>query len=274
MKLIHLIIGHEGAKNLEAAVALDESLQGDIVVLQDTLGIGPIYVAEGQTFSNIRTAFWQTVHPNWPADQIVADAALIQKIIEEQTEESQVWFWMAPNVSDVLAYYWLLPYFKNNNGLLYTVFINSLPFFNDKGSLFYPKGFGEILPKEIVKCKRLAKDVSLADFEMDGDEWDKLAGESALVRSHEGGKKIMSRNENHYDQHILNQLQFTNGFIKANKVISQALAKVPDVLSNYFLEYRLRTLIAEEKVDTQGDTTKALKDFEVKRKETNAKTEA
>jgi hypothetical protein len=33
-------------------------------------------------------------------------------------------------------------------------------------------------------------------------------------------------------------------------------------------------LIGEEKLDTQGDTTKTVKDFEVKRKENNATAEA
>ncbi len=265
MNLIHIVVGDIAAKNIVDAMALEPNMQGSIVVLKDTLGIGQIFVTEADTYKDIRTNFWKTIVPNWPEDETVIDEDLIKEVVSNLNEETKVWFWMAPCISDVMAYYWLLPYFKNHPQVLHTLFINSLPFFNEKGNLFYPKNFGEVLPKEVVKCMRLAKDVSPADYEIDGDEWERLANENATIRSYEGGKKILSRNENYYDQALLNQLQFTNGFVKANKVVAQALAKITDTLSNYFLEQRLRLLISEEKIQAQGDITKALKDFEVKK---------
>ncbi len=267
MPITHIIVGHEAAKPLQEAMLLDEGLQGEIIVLQDTLGIGPIHVAEGETFTQVRTNFWKSITPTWPAEQQVIDSENIEKLCANLQSNQQVWFWMAPCVSDVMAYYWLLPYFASYSGVLHTLFINSLPFFNVKGTLFYPKNFSEVLPREMVKCQRLVKDVSSADYEIDGDEWPKLAGENALIRSHEGGKKIMSRNDNHLDSLLLNQFQFSKEFVKASKVISQALSKQAETVSDLFLIHRLHTLIADGTLQVNGDSAKALNSFEVKRGE-------
>ena len=40
--MLHIIVGDEAAKNLKAAFELDENLQGEILVLKDTLGIGDL----------------------------------------------------------------------------------------------------------------------------------------------------------------------------------------------------------------------------------------
>jgi Protein of unknown function/Domain of unknown function (DUF1835) len=265
MNLVHIMVGNAAEKNLLEAQLLDESLVGEIIVLKDTLGIGPIAVPENSTLSNIRTEFWKSITPTWPAEQVVNDAENMETLIANLDENTKIWFWMAPCITDVCAYYWLLPYFKKLHSVLHCISINSLPFFNEKGTLFYPKNFSEILPKEIVKCKRLAKDISPADYELEGDEWDRLAGENALIRTSEGGKKVSSKNDNFYDSAILNQLQFTTDFIKASKIITQAFTKITDTVSDTFIISRLKTLVANETLIAQGDTNKALNSWEVKK---------
>ena len=128
--ITHIIVGNEAAKPLQEAQSLDESLQGEIVVLKDTLGIGPIYISEGQTFSEIRTDFWKSINAAWPENQVVEDEQNVMAICDALQEDDQVWFWMAPCVSDVMAYYWLLNYFKKHPGVLHCIFINRLQFFN------------------------------------------------------------------------------------------------------------------------------------------------
>jgi hypothetical protein len=265
MNLVHIMVGNAAEKNLLEAQLLDETLLGDIVVLKDTLGIGPIAVPEGSTFSQVRTDFWKSIMPTWPENDVVTDTETIFKLLDNLNEETKVWFWMAPCITDVCAYFWLMPFFKKHTGVLHCISINSLPFFNEKGSLFYPKNFSEIIPKEIIKCKRLAKDISPADYELEGDEWDRLAGENALIRTSEGGKKVVSKNDNFYDVALLNQMQFTNDFIKAHKLVNQAMGKITDTVSDQFVIHRLRTLVANETLIVQGDTNKALNNWEVKK---------
>jgi hypothetical protein len=257
--IYHIVVGDFAAKQLQEGILLDEEIKGEILVLKDTLGIGPIHDIEN--LDTIRTEFWNSMSRK--EEVSVQDSLQIQSLINSLVEGDQVWFWLAPNVSDTCAYFWLLQYFKDYPGYLHTININALPFFNEKGTLYYPNSFGLILPREIVKCKKLLKDVSLADMEVDGDDWLKLVEEKGLIRTFEGNKKIKTQKDDYYDMIIMNQLQFVQGFVKANKVLSHAHAKIVDTVSDSFLEYRLRLLITEGRILVQGDASKALKDFEI-----------
>ncbi len=193
--------------------------------------------------------------------------AAIKKVKKSKTKEVEalgprVIFWMAPNAQDVCAYYWLLNYFQKHAGLLHVISIDSLPFFNEKGILYYPKHFAQLLPKEMAKCKHLIKELSPSDYEVDMDEWVRLASENGMVRSHDVGKKVSTRNESHMDGAIY--LSITSNFVKAHKVLATVMNKGGSQANETFMAYRLRKLVEQGSFVVQGDTTKALKDFEIK----------
>lgn len=260
--MIHILIGHEAAKKLEAAFELDENLKGPVVVLRDTLGIGPIKPATDESWKVMRTTFWKTIRPTME-EEVADEEILLQTIATAEQEEEPVCIWLAPCVSDYTAYYWVLPYFKNYPGMLHTISILGLPFLNEKGQLFYPINFSEVLPKEFLKTKRLLKEVSPAEFEVDGEEWMRLSSEPHGVRVYDGGKKISSKPLEHFDSIVMASL--STDFTKASKVVHEAMKKIQQTVADYFIEWRLRELVASGQLSSQGDTTKLLKDFEVKK---------
>jgi hypothetical protein len=99
-----------------------------------------------------------------------------------------------------------------------------LPFINEKGQIFYPQHLFEIQPKEFLKAKRLAREITLSEFEVDPDEWKKLCTENAMVRILEGGKKLTSKAEDFYDKEILSAI--TNDAQKMAKVLNTILGKL------------------------------------------------
>lgn len=68
------------------------------------------------------------------------------------------------------------------------MYLNNLPFINEKGSIFYPDHIGNIPPRELVKAKKLARQVTVSEFEIDPDEWTRLQNEEKDVRILEGVK--------------------------------------------------------------------------------------
>jgi hypothetical protein len=122
----------------------------------------------------------------------------------------------------------------------------------------------EIQPKEFLKAKKLNRQVTLSEFEVDSDEWRKLCTENAMVRILEGGKKIVSKNEDFYDREILSGL--TNEWQKGNKAMHAILSKMKIKTGDVFLLWRMKKLAEEEKMEIHGDTAKGWKDFEVKLK--------
>ncbi len=259
--MIHILVGHEAAKNLEAAFALDENLQGEILVLRDTLGIGEILSTPEVSHDAIRTGAWQAMVPGF--QDIVTDEQNVKVIIQKALEnEEPVCFWLSPCVSDVCAYYWLLSYFKPYPEMLHTINIIGLPFLNDKGQLFYPSNFSQVPPKEFKKTKRLLKEVSVSEYELETDEWSKLQQENAWVRTYEGGKKVLSRDVTCYDAVISGVVSAT--MQKAHKIIMEAMKKIPQTISHFFLEFRLRQLLQQGAFAHNGNADAPLKELEVK----------
>lgn len=260
--MIHLIVGDEAAKNLVAAFEIDENLRGEVLVLKDTLGIGNIVSLPGVSHDDIRTEFWQTIVPNF--GQKVEDEEKLKHTIEVALQmEEPFCLWLAPCVSDVCVYYWLLTHFKSMPGILHTINIIGLPFLNAKGQLFYPNNFSEIPPKEFIKTKRLLKEVTIAEFELEGDEWFRLQRDNTWLRTYEGGKKIVSRDVSYFDNII--KANITDEMQKASKVAHEALKKITQTVSNLFIEYRIRQLLHQELFSFNGNIDGPLKDIEIKK---------
>jgi hypothetical protein len=260
--MIHLLIGEIAAKNLQEAFLIDPNLEGEIVVLYDDLSVGPIQVTEDSNVDAIRYEFHRLTK-GLTTPNIKEYSRLREVISNAEQEEEPICLWMAPNVQDTCYYYWLLSVCKNYQGMLHQIAIQGLPFLNEKGQLFYPESFAQIPPKEFVKTKRLLKEVTPADYEMDGDEWNRLKNESTWVRVLESGKKVVSKNIDYYDATI--QSSISNDFQKASKIVQECCKKIDSNVSPSFIEWRLRQMLQDETLSVQGDSTKALKDFEIKK---------
>lgn len=261
--IYHFVVGDMAAQPLQEAILSEPTLQGEIIVLKDLLHIGPLQKEEGQGFSELRGAFWQHVTgSDKPVE--VADMERLLEVSKHMYDnpDAQAWLWMAPWPADVCAYHWMLPYMSKHTGRFYLVSIAGLPFLNEDGKVYFPKNISEILPRELVKARRLARQVTPAEFEVDGDEWQKMVADNAGIRTHEGGKKTAPRAESHYDNILLSFC--SQQFQKAHKVVNQAINKYNVPTGDVYLGWRLRMLAEEGKLVMQGDASKTLKDFEIK----------
>jgi hypothetical protein len=145
------------------------------------------------------------------------------------------------------------------------LYMNNLPFINEKGQIFYPSWLHEIQPKEFIKAKKLARPVTLSEYEIDPDEWRRLADENAMVRILEGGKKIVSKDETFFDAEILKNI--SNEWQKAPRVLSNILHRMKIKTGDLFIMWRMKQMIREERIQVTGDIEKGWKDFDVKKAE-------
>jgi hypothetical protein len=178
------------------------------------------------------------------------------------TTSEQVWIWMGQNQHDVCGYYWLMSQLKDYQGKVQVLYLNNLPFINEKGQIFYPQHLFEIQPKEFLKAKRLAREITLSEFEVDPDEWKKLCTENAMVRILEGGKKLTSKAEDFYDKEILSAI--TNDAQKMAKVLNTILGKLKVQTGDVFLVWRMTELMKQMKIEIVGDWNKGWKELVVK----------
>jgi len=262
--MIHIVFNTADIAALEAAIALDESLAGKIIEIKDDYAVGPlldIYETEGY---QLRKNWWGNVLAHSPyTDQldIVDDRLTVHQLINalNHDENESIWIWMGQNAHDVCGYYWLMSQFKEYQGRIQVLYLNNLPFLNEKGQLFYPTYLSQIQPKEFIKAKKLARPITLSEFELDPDEWNKICTEQEVIKFLEGGKKIVNMDINFYDKEILSLL--TKNAQKLPSALSNIVAKMKVKTGDAFVVYRLKALADLGKIVFVGDWEKGWKDM-------------
>lgn len=250
---------------LSEAMTMHPDLAGEIVVIRDLLNLGSIQKTEdGQKFSELRSAFWQTVTNGDKSIINVDDTERILKVSAAMAADHShaAWLWVAPWSADICTLLWLAKYLGKYLGRFYTVSIAGLPFLDENGKVFYPRNISELQPKEVVKARKLARQVTLAEIESDAEEWTRLVMENGGIRFLEGNKKIISRNIDYYDTQLFSAC--SHQWQKASKVINLAMTKGNLPTGDIFLAWRLRQMANDEKIKLQGDASRTHRDFEVK----------
>ena len=253
--MFHIVFDSLGAELLNAAMDLDEALDGEVILIQDDYSVGPIQDLYSNGGRAERKKWWDAIGQE-ASESLVeeSDASTMMNILQRMREEEfdQIWIWMAPNVRDVSGYFWLIAQLKEFSGRIYLLSLNNLPFINEKGNVFYPVSLAEIPAREFVKARKLARPVSLAEFETDPDEWSRLAAENKYLRLLEGGKKILQQSEDYYDKQILHFIQ--PAFQRIQRTVHQILLKSAEKLNETFLIWRLKQLVAAGLAEQQGET--------------------
>jgi hypothetical protein len=272
--MIHIVFNEADVEVLKKAIELDESMAGDVIEIKDDYAVGPIkdiYTPEGIA---ARKEWWRQVLAGGDYDgkvdkgqvddnKTVAD--LVQRL--QENEKEIVWVWAAQNKHDVCGYYWLMSQLKDLQGRIYILYLNNLPFINDKGAIFYPEWLNVIPPKEFLKAKKLSRQITLSEFEVDPDEWTRLQNEEKGVRILEGGKKLSQYDYDFYDSDLKKYI--TADWQKGSRIIHNFQNKSKQSTGDAYLLWRLKNLLAAGEYDVQGEL-KNMKDFEVKGKSAQA----
>lgn len=265
--MLHIVFQQSDIDTLQKAIESDETLQGVIIQIEDEFAVGPIadiFMEEGY---NNRAEWWKKILAHSPyTDSInVVDERKKFAVIKEHLDsdfDEHVWIWVAPNQHDVCGYYWLISQLKEYEGRVYILSLNNLPFINEKGNIFYPVNLFEIPAKEFIKAKKLARPVTISEFELDADEWKKLCSENGIVRILEGAKKIISKNASFYDDNIVAAV--TKEPQKLHKIFQILFGKMKLHTGDVFLAWRIKELINEGKIEMQGDWNNGWKDISLK----------
>jgi len=266
--MIHIVFNQVEVDLMQQVTTLDETLQGPVVQIRDDFAVGPLSGLDTEEGWQARLNWWQELSKGSPyPEDLVGSfddrktvAALKAQLMADP--EEVLWIWMGQNQHDVSGYYWLIPQLKEFQGRVMVLYLNNLPFINEKGLIFYPSWLWEIRPAEFLKAKKLARPVTLSEFEIDPDEWNKLVQENSPVRMLEGGKKIAGREATFYDDEILKNV--TGEWQKATRVLSNTLNRMKIRTGDIFIMWRLKELVNAGKIQAEGETEKDWKSFDVR----------
>src|SRR6187401_2113948 len=267
--MLHIVFQQDDVQLLKEAIKLEETLQGEVFEIKDEWGVGPLKDLDTDEGWNARQNWWREMLDGSPyGEKLVGtfdDRETVKSVKEklDADETLEAWIWMGQNQHDVTGYYWLMAQLKAYQGRVMILYLNNLPFINEKGQLFYPWSVHDILPKEAVKAKKLARQITLSEFEVDPDEWKKLSDENAMVRILEGGKKIVAKEDSFYDSEVLKNI--TTEWQKATRVLSNTLHRMKIKTGDVFIMWRMKQLIGAGKIETMGNVDGGWKEFDVRK---------
>lgn len=265
---MHVVFQQKAKEILEQGFASDDSIDHNIKYLKSDYSLGPVeFPVSNDTFEK-RNDWWKniigeendlsSVKNNEEDIELINDI----KIIIENNPEEQLWIWIAPNKQDVSGYYFLLSQLSELLEQVYVVWLNNLPFINEKGHIFYPRYISEIPSREFIKAKKLFRLVTPSEMEVDLDEWDKLCRENKPVRFLKDHKKLIQHDEDCFDKPLLNLI--TPEWQKVSKIIHQFNHKSLDNIPEEYLLWRFKTMIENASINSQGDINNK-KEWEVKK---------
>lgn len=266
--MIHIVFNESEIELMQKVGELEPTLAGDVWQIRDDFAVGPLAALDTEEGCAARNAWWKGLLENSPYDPAITseidDRKTVQELIDRLTEnpDEQIWIWMGQNQHDVCGYYWLMPQLRAFQGRVMILYMNNLPFINEKGQLFYPSWLHEIQPKELIKARILCRPITLSEFEVDPDEWKKLVEENATVRMLEGGKKIAGKGEDFYDAELVKNV--TADWQKATRVLTNTLNRMKIKTGDVFLMWRMKELIKNGRLEVSGDTGKTWKDFDIR----------
>jgi hypothetical protein len=267
--MLHVLFNEPDLARLKEVQALDATLDGPIVLVRDDYAVGPLQALDTEEGHQTRLNWWKscfetTSYGSIPASPQVDDAGVVTTIQQwlEEDAAAECWIWMAQNQHDVSGYFWLISQLKNWQGRIHVLYLNNLPFINEKGQLFYPTWLEEIPPREFVKAKKLARPVTASEFEIDPDEWNRLMAENAGVRILEGGKKLLGKEFSYFDADLKRLL--TKEWQRALRIVAQTQSKMKVKTGDVFLQWRLHQLATEGLIETNGKWEKGWRDLDIR----------
>lgn len=270
---LHIVYQQADVNILQKAIELEHALAGEIKEIKDDFAVGPLKDIDTEEGWVARENWWKELITGSPYPVTHVGSFDDRKMVEEikawlkENKDGHVWIWVGQNQHDVCGYYWLISQLKNYQQQLRILFLSNLPFINEKGQIFYPSAIHQIQPKELVKARKICRQVTLSEIEVDPDEWKRLSTENAVVRILEGGKKIVSKPDTFYDNDILAGL--TAEWQKGNKAIHNILAQMKIKTGDVFLLWRIKHLASEDKIQINGSPAQGWKDFELKLNDTS-----
>lgn len=266
--MMHVVFNESDLILFQEIAALDPELQGELALIRDDYAVGPLADIDTPEGWTARRQWWRGLLAETAYGVELADAFddrltvhSIKTWMQENPEES-LWIWMGQNQHDVMGYYWLIAQLMEFSGRVQVLYMNNLPFINDKGNIFYPAWLSEIPAREFRKAKKLARPVTPSEFEIDPDEFTRLKVEDAMVRILEGGKKIQGQSVEYFDKEILRQC--SGEWQKASRVLQHTLQRMKARTGDVFLMARIRELLRSGHLQSTGDIARSWKDLDLK----------
>ncbi|KIL53450.1 hypothetical protein KP77_04260 [Jeotgalibacillus alimentarius] len=269
---VHLVCGESPAGSLK--VGLDRNQK--VIGFPDFFAEGPISHLDQDSGQKQRVE-WLRNHMNGQDDYFEKEYekrfANALKEIAAIPEDIPIIVWSGENADEQTGIRFFLYLIREKENAIFL--INSISAFQELYPTETVQEFyshtGGIEPEKLKKIYLEKALQPLTTFERRcyEQEWESLSSMDGTLRIWKD-QQIHFVNEGYYDSFILTAADVTNdqddGFVRVARLVGEAMVQIDDVISDMFLEYRVRTLLYSGVFEIKG-IPKSMRHYSVKKKE-------
>lgn len=272
----HIVFGDAPTGSFKIALKeLGINQREKIITFSDLFSIGPIWkLHESQGIFNRHE--WLRTHINNEDDMLTNyQAKFKQTILEiEQIPSHQpIIIWAGENAHEQTGLRLVLYLLKEKTNDILIINLNEAykTNFNRSEIDFTPRHMGELSfeqLKQIYENEKNGHVLTQTERKAFEQQWQQLCQDKEVLRIWENNK-ISSVLETFYDDYIINTVKKFhkkikhNEFIKSARIIGEVIGHLEQYVGDYFIEYRLRRLVADGIFDMEG-VTKAMRYYSIK----------
>ncbi|MGE6540685.1 DUF1835 domain-containing protein [Bacillus luti] len=255
---IHITFDDSTAGCLKHMLGQEERLEERVVAFSEFFSIGPIYkihMNEGQLARQKWLVNNLTAYDNYFEDEYLRRFMETLEDLHSIPNETPITIWKADNAHEHVGLCFVIAQLKGKKNIR---IINT----SEAGRIILKqdyaiRGTGELSPESLSAVLRNCVDTpyltieSRVNFE---NEWDRLSNSTEFLRVWKESN-VHSVQEDYFDQFIIECAKSVGAdreFLKAPRVIGEALGLVEQLVGDTFLEYRLKQLIKQEVFEFEG----------------------
>ena len=262
-KDLHIVFRHADRALIDSSVFDPDDI--DLYKLVDDLSIGPIFDLAASDGGRIRKEWIENVFGDLLfKDEILSavdkDIATISTIVEMSDKCKDVYIWTGCDVSEVINTAKVLSRLTKFDKCIYVMDFSDIHVLNVQGDSVSPRSLlqtASLQIKDLVSHFRLQTMTDLQKWEK---MWSAAHSVKSILRVLDKDGSICHMHDSYFDTSLLSNCK--SEFLNAARVIGQTLVDIDFAVSDSFLNWRLKELAIDKKLQYRGRLIE-IRDYEV-----------
>ncbi|MGB5824478.1 MAG: DUF1835 domain-containing protein, partial [Proteocatella sp.] len=262
-QFVHIVFGDSAAGTLRYFFKSNQNeFKGQIINFIEELSVGPINGIDTDAGFKKRIQWFKEMLKAVSVYDYFED---VEKMfvdtydsIKNLDPASKVVIWHGANADNQIALRCLAQMLKNEE--LYEVNVSESYIEDSRNNLYSPRSLAECAPEKIEKLLPTMKKLENEKRNNLKTDWALLAASKEELRILVDGI-VVGVDESYYDDEILSNC--TPDFRKAARVIGDTMGRSEQLVSDTYIDYRVRKLIEIGKLEYRGKL-ESMRDFEIR----------
>ena len=251
MNLIHIGFGDSATGCLNESMN-SFGLSGDKALpSRDDFTQGPISDCDADMDTTQRQDYWKMIDQELNFGMDIDLFYQESMVLLDQVSDCEIVLWQGDSCHDILASAWLMTYLENRNLIWSIIDLSSLSP-EDMNDGLPPVNLAMFVPKQISELYKYKQTIGDQAQQMYRDLWSVMRQENSAYRI-KSGNEILSVEASHHDEFILSQIPYE--WTKTSEIIGHTLGLSSHTLTDTTVEWRIRQMIRDGKIEFRGDLT-------------------